>query len=166
MCRMRNFFCLFVLVAVLGIVSGMYLVAPPLAHAQAGLSTGMIQGTILDPNGAAVPGAKVTIASKATGAKITSAVSSTGTYTSGPLVPGEYVVRVEAKGFKALEMPATVQVGNITAGTVNPESGWEGTVVTVEASSMSVKTEKPTIQRVITEPQIEKLPIKRREFRA
>ncbi len=129
MCRMRNFFCLFVLVAVLGIVSGMYLVAPPLAHAQAGLSTGMIQGTILDPNGAAVPGAKVTIASKATGAKITSAVSSTGTYTSGPLVPGEYVVRVEAKGFKALEMPATVQVGNITAGTVTLEVGSESTVV-------------------------------------
>lgn len=164
MCRMRNFFCLFVLVAVLGIVSGMYLVAPPLAHAQAGLSTGMIQGTILDPNGAAVPGAKVTIASKATGAKITSAVSSTGTYTSGPLVPGEYVVRVEAKGFKALEMPATVQVGNITAGTVTLEVGSESTVVTVEASAISVNTEQPTIQGVITEQQIENLPINGRNF--
>src|SRR5713226_9583691 len=108
--RMRKITRLFALVAVLGIAAGTNLVAPPLAHAQAGLSTGTIQGTILDQNGASVPGAKVTITSKGTGAKISPNVSATGTYSSGPLAPGEYVIRVEAKSFKVLEMPATVQV--------------------------------------------------------
>src|SRR5882724_3139247 len=88
----------------------------PAAYAQAGLSTGTVQGTILDAKGASVAGAKVIITSKGTGAKLTPEVTSSGTYNSGPLVPGEYVIRVEAAGFKAVEETVTVQVGNITPG--------------------------------------------------
>src|SRR6267143_2444246 len=129
---------LFVPAAVLGILAGMNLVAPPLAHAQAGLSTGTIQGTILDPNGGSVPGAKVTVTSKATGAKIQAEVSSNGSYNSGPLAPGQYVVHVEAQGFRAVEMTATVLVGNITSASLTLEIGSENSVVTVEGSAISL----------------------------
>jgi hypothetical protein len=136
----------------------------PAASAQAGTSTGTIQGTILDPKGAAVPGAKVSITSKGTGAKLTPEVSSTGYYISGPLVPGDYVLRVESSGFKALEETLTVQVGNITPGTVTLEIGSEATVVTVEGTAVSVNTEQTTIQGVVTSGQIENLPINGRNF--
>src|ERR1700746_2977687 len=66
----------------------------PSVHAQVGISTGTIQGTILDPNGASVPGAKVIITSKATGAKTSETVTGSGTYNSGPLAPDDYTVRV------------------------------------------------------------------------
>ena len=104
----KTVFC--ALVALALVVAGNVALSPA-AHAQAGLSTGTIQGTILDAKGGSVAGAKVTIASKGTGAKITAEVTSSGTYNSGPLVPGQYVVRVEAAGFKAVEETFTVQVG-------------------------------------------------------
>jgi hypothetical protein len=154
---LRAFFVLLLLL-------GANLAILPAAHAQAGLSTGTIQGTILDAKGASVGSAKVTITSKGTGAKITADVTSAGTYSSGPLVPGQYVVRVEAAGFRAVEETLTVQVGNITPGTITLEVGSESTVVTVEGSAISVNTEQATIQGVVTATQIENLPINGRNF--
>src|SRR5246127_1578981 len=136
----------------------------PSAHAQAGISTGTIQGTVLDPHGASIPGAKVTITSKATGAKTGETVSGSGTYNSGPLAPGDYVVRVEASGFKTLEQTMAVQVGNITPGTVTLEVGSESSVVTVEGTALAVNTEQATVQGVVTSTQIENLPINGRNF--
>lgn len=147
--------------ALLFILSGVF---ATVADAQAGLSTGTIQGTILDAKGASVASAKVTVTSKGTGAKIVPEVTSAGSYSSGPLVPGEYVVRVEAAGFKVFEGTFTVQVGNITPGTVTLEVGSESTVVTVEGSAVNVNTEQSTIQGVVTSQQIENLPINGRNF--
>src|SRR5579883_1834831 len=75
----------------------------PAAHGQATVGTGSIQGTILDPNGAAVASAKVFLISKDTGRKIPLDVTSTGQYNSGPITPGNYTIRVEAAGFKTVE---------------------------------------------------------------
>jgi len=136
----------------------------PSVHAQAGISTGTIQGTVLDPHGASVPGAKVTITSKATGAKTNETVTSSGTYNSGPLAPGDYLLRVEASGFKTMEQTMAVQVGNITPGTVTLEVGSESSVVTVEGTALAVNTEQTTIQGVVTSTQIENLPINGRNF--
>lgn len=162
--RMRKLTSFFALLTALTILTGLSLVVPPSAHAQAGLSTGTIQGTILDPKGSVVATATVTITSKDTGSKIAPEVSPTGTYNSGPLVPGDYLVRVESKGFKSVELPVTVQVGNISPGSVTLELGAESTVVTVEGTAISVNTDQSTIQGVVTQQQIENLPINGRNF--
>lgn len=161
---MRKIVNLAALVLILGLIVGFNVVIAPTAKAQAGISTGSIQGTILDPHGASVPGAKVTITSKGTGAKIAPTVTSTGTYNSGPLVPEEYVVRVEAPGFRAIEETATVQVGNVTPLTLTLELGSGNTIITVEGSAVSLETETATIQGVVTSDQIENLPINGRNF--
>ena len=83
-------------ILVLGVALGMNLMVVPSAHAQATISSGSIQGTILDPNGASVSTAKVSITSKATGQTTNPEVTSSGDYSSGPLSPGVYVLRVEA----------------------------------------------------------------------
>jgi len=152
------------IIAMICIGVGLSFALAPAVQAQAGLSTGSIQGAILDPHGATVGGAKVTITNKATGAKITPAVTPSGEYNSGPLSPGDYLVRVEAPGFKALELPMTVQVGNIANGSVTLEIGSETTVVTVEGNAVSLNTEQATIQGVVTSQQIENLPINGRNF--
>ncbi|HKF26551.1 MAG TPA: TonB-dependent receptor, partial [Candidatus Acidoferrum sp.] len=136
----------------------------PGVQAQAGLSTGTIQGTILDPHGGSVAGAKVTITSKGTGAKQSPEVTSAGSYSSGPLVPGEYLVRVEAAGFRAVEQTVTVQVGNITPANITLEVGSETTIVTVEGTAVNVNIDQATIQGVVTSTQIENLPINGRNF--
>src|SRR6266436_4283755 len=160
----RPFIVVMAIIAAVSIGIGLNLTLAPVAQAQAGLSTGSIQGTILDPNGSTVPAAKVSITSKATGAKLQAEMSPSGTYNSGPLVPGEYVVRVEAPGFKTAEVPTTVQVGNITTSSVTLEVGSTTTVISVEGAAITLNTEQSTIQGVVTQQQIENLPINGRNF--
>src|SRR5215472_7187279 len=134
------------------------------AWSQATISTGGIQGNILDPQGAAVPTATVKITNKATGAELTPVVTSTGNYSSGALEPGSYLVRVQAPSFKTVEIPMVVQVGNVSTANVTLEVGSASTVVEVVGQAVAVNTEQPTIQGVVTAQQIENLPINGRNF--
>src|SRR5271165_3606432 len=146
------------LIAALGFVLGMSLVVAPTAHAQATISTGGIQGTVLDPKGAAVSSAKVSLSSKDTGTTQAGTVSGTGDFSFASLTPGVYSLRVEAPGFKTLEKTIVVQVGQVTSGTVTLEIGESSTVITVEGSNVTVNSEQVAIQGVLTEQQIEQLP--------
>jgi len=140
------------------------LVSPALMRAQTTISTGSIQGTIVDPSGAIVAGAKVTITDSATGQAITQTTTSAGTYTSGSLIPGNYVVRVEAKGFKTIDEAVPVDVGVTTSGNFKLQLGDAGQVVDVQASTLQVNTEQATVQGVINTEQIENLPVNGRNF--
>ncbi len=81
---------------VLTVVVGILAVTPA-AHAQATVGTGSIRGAVLDPGGNSVPSAKVTITSKETGRKIAPDITSSGEFNSGPVTPGQYTVRIEAR---------------------------------------------------------------------
>src|SRR2546430_13074950 len=61
---------------------------------------GAISGTVFDSNGAAVPGASVTITNLGTGQKATITTTDTGAFSAQSLDPVTYSVMVEAKGFK------------------------------------------------------------------
>jgi hypothetical protein len=143
---------------------GANLAFAPVATAQIGISSGTIQGTVFDPKGSSVPSAKVTITNKDTSAANSVEVTSAGSYTSGPLSPGNYLVRVEASGFKTVELPVTVLTGTVSSGNVTLEIGSGSTVVEVAASTISVNPDQATIQGVITEIQIANLPINGRNF--
>jgi hypothetical protein len=127
-------------------------------------STGSIQGIVVDQTGAVVPGAKVRITRIATGQVLNVVSNAAGAYTSGALTPGDYVVHVEAKGFKTAELPLTVQVGVTTAGSVRLPVGETSQVIEVQAGEVQVNTEQVTIQGVLTSQQIENLPINGRNF--
>jgi hypothetical protein len=140
------------------------LAASTVLLAQTTVSQGSIQGTITDPSGAVVGGAKITITHKATGQVITTASTNSGTYNSGGLIPGDYVLRVEAKGFRTSERTFAVQVGVTSSGNTKLEVGEASQVVEVQASSIQVNTEQSTVQGVITGDQIDKLPVDGRNF--
>src|SRR5207244_13614 len=127
---------------------GVMLVAPPKASTQATISTGSVQGAILDPKGAVVVSAKVTITNKDTGQMLEPEVTSAGTYNSGPLPPGQYVVRVAAKGFKTVEQTVVVAVGIITTANVTFELGSENTVLRVESSAIYKTVEQTVVVAV------------------
>lgn len=137
---------------------------PVLTHGQTTISTGSIQGTVTDPTGAVVSGAKITISNKATGRNISTISNSSGAYTSGALTPGDYVVRVEAAGFKTPEQAITVQVGVTSGLNVKLQVGQSDQLVEVKGTDVQVNTEQATIQGVLTADQIEKLPINGRNF--
>jgi hypothetical protein len=141
-----------------------FLLSPTFLLAQADVGNGNIVGAVTDPSGAVVSGAKITVTEKSKGVSIVRTTDSKGSYTSGALIPGVYVVRVEAPGFKSTELTVTVQVDNTASANVKLEVGQTSQVVEVEASSVSVNTEQATVQGVITESQINNLPVNGRNF--
>ena len=72
----------------------------------------MINGTVKDPNGAVVVGAKVTVRSEATGATRDAVTDNQGQFKVGELGPGGYKVTVTRDGFKTAERDAKIEGGN------------------------------------------------------
>jgi hypothetical protein len=132
--------------------------------AQTTISTGSIQGSITDPSGAVVPGAKISVSNKATGRVITVKSTTAGAYTSGALTPGDYTLKVEAQGFKTSELAVTVQVGVTSPGNIKLQLGENTQIVEVQSTSVEVNTQQATVQGVLTSQQIENLPINGRNF--
>src|SRR6267154_4429438 len=83
----------------LSLFAAFVLLMTSLPFAQTTISTGSIVGTVTDPTGAVVSGAKVEITNKGTGQTQSFTTSSAGAYASGALTPGDYMVRIEANGF-------------------------------------------------------------------
>src|SRR6266404_2397388 len=73
----------------------------PQASAQA--VYGSIFGTVTDPSGAAVAGAKVTVTSATKGTTFDTTTNSDGNYSVTHLIPDIYNIRAEGSGFKAFE---------------------------------------------------------------
>src|SRR5256885_252392 len=97
--------------------------------AQSTVSTGSIVGTVTDPSGAVVSGAKVTVSNTATGQTIDMTSNSAGAFNSGALSPGNYKVQVSAKGFNSMSTVTNVQVGNTTTVNAKMQLGQESTTI-------------------------------------
>ncbi len=134
------------------------------SFAQTTISTGSIVGTITDPQGAVVSGARLTITNAGTGQTVSVVANSSGAFNSGALTPGEYKVQVSAKGFSSVSEVITVQVGNTA--TFNPklQLGQESQIIEVQASDVQVNTEQASVQGVLTASQIDNLPVNGRNF--
>ena len=151
------------LLVVLMLVAVAAMVGQP-AWSQSTISTGSIQGTVTDPQGAAVVNAEVTISSQNGGKSIEVVTNGTGLYNSGALTPGIYAVRVSAQGFQTIALSITVQVGSISSGNIALTLGSQATVVEVTSGAVLVNTEQAQIQGVVTADQIDNLPINGRNF--
>src|SRR5688500_15190191 len=72
-----------------------------------------LTGVVTDPNGAVVPGVTVTATQTATGMRRQTVSNEEGLYVLTDLAPGEYEIRVEAKGLltKVSKAPGRGRVG-------------------------------------------------------
>src|SRR5436190_2003627 len=77
------------------------IVSASFAFAQ--ISTGEVNGTVNDPNGASVPGAVLKLINQATKIESQVTASQSGYFTFVNVKPGTYVLRVEVTGFKRAE---------------------------------------------------------------
>ncbi len=80
----------------------MFVIVALAACAAAQETRAQLSGTVTDPAGAAVPGANVTITNVGTKTVVRLATNATGYYEANLLLPGDYMVEVEATGFKRL----------------------------------------------------------------
>jgi hypothetical protein len=121
--------------------------APQVYEANEGsAAAGTVSGRISDQNGALVAGAAVTITNEATSQSYTTTTTSEGTYQSPVLSPGNYSVRVNARGFKQLLVTNIAVGGNGPAhASVTLEVGNVQETVTIVGGGELVQTQSSTI---------------------
>src|SRR5690349_15351904 len=64
---------------------------------------GGVRGLVQDPEGAAVPGAKVTLVNQATTVARSTVTGATGEYSFSSIDPATYSVVIESSGFKRMQ---------------------------------------------------------------
>jgi hypothetical protein len=131
---------------------------PFMANAQSA-SSAQISGTVVDPQGAVVPGAKVTATNKATGTSRSATTTSTGNYVIPNLQPGTYDVSVDAKGFaKGATENITLNLGDQRdlGFKLNVAGSTESVEVTTQAPL--IETTKTDVSTSVTSLDMERLP--------
>jgi hypothetical protein len=139
------------------------LLAPAIA-AQTQSTTGDIQGTVQDANGAVVPGANIEIKNVDTGISRSLVTDDSGRFVALALQPGKYSVKVSKQGFSTAEDPNVVlTVGKALDLIFNLKTGGIDEVVTVTASP-TVDTVKTEVSTTINEMAVSTTPILGRKF--
>lgn len=133
-----------------------------------GQTSASLSGTVQDPQGNAVSGAKVTVSDPARNLQIEATTSSDGQFSFPTLQPGTYTVTVEAQGFK--KVVKTGIVLNIadrqSTGVIGLEVGQIGDTVevTADAAQLLIKTESGEQSQVISGEQVSNLALNGRNY--
>src|SRR5262245_13891342 len=127
--------------------------------------TGALRGSVTDPAKAIISDAVVTVKNKQTGAERAVSSKSSGEFFINSLLPGEYEVKVMAKGFKTNIASVTIQVGNTSTLEVALEVGDASESVVISGDSTAlVNPADFKVDGVITRRKIDGLPLNGRNF--
>ena len=97
--------------------------------------TGTVGGTVVDPQGAAIPGATITLTDEKTRTTRTQVTAVDGEFVFRSVIPGAYTVKVELAGFRSFEKRSNIvnASSDVNLGKIKLEIGSLTEVVTVEA---------------------------------
>jgi len=121
---------------------------------------GIINGTVTDPSGAAIAGARVVATNTATNVATTTVTTSSGDFTIPALPVGTYQVRIEMQGFKAATRSGVVLTAG-SAATVNAqlEVGQLTESVEVTASLELLQTSTAKASTAVSNRLVDELPL-------
>lgn len=123
-------------------------------------TTGTITGTVTDPSGSMIAGAKVTIKQIETNITRTLTSSEAGTYKATLLQPGRYTVRVEKDGFKSFEQGGiTLAIDQTVLVDASLQIGSQAESVEVTTAPPVIQTEDSSIGQVIDSQAIQSAPL-------
>src|SRR5712664_582122 len=128
-------------------------------------SYGRILGTVTDQTGAVLTGATVTVTDTERGLARTLNSDSAGEYNAPNLIPGTYTIRVEAKGFKALNRQNVVlEVGKEVRVDLTPQTGDQTQTVTVTEAIPLVDTATSSLGGTLNNAEVNDLPLNGRNY--
>ncbi len=136
------------------------------AYAQVDYATGTLRGTVLDPHGAIITGATVTITNPNTGMRKTVKTAGDGSYQVPALQPGAYQITFEAPGFaKELVRGVELSVGQSLVYDAHLKVGSVTDTVEVSPDSVPlIQAEQSQQANTINSLQVEDLPNINRNF--
>src|ERR1700731_1486503 len=153
----------FVLLGTLAVFVVLGTMGAPQASAQA--VYGSIFGTVTDPSGAAVAGAKVTVTSATKGTTFDTTTNSDGNYSVTHLIPDTYNIRAEGSGFKAFEsknISVSADAGSRVDGQFQVGGSTETVEVTSEAPQLT--TDRADVATTFNDKYVQDVPILNRNF--
>src|ERR1700688_3170732 len=141
---------------------GLLLIAPSLFSQG---NQGRITGTIADQSGGAMSGATVTVLDVARGVSRTLTTDDSGEYNAPNLTPGQYSVRVEAKGFKTeTRQNIAVEVGKELRVDLSMQPGDVSQTITITEAAPLVETTNATLGGTLSNQTINDLPLNGRNY--
>ena len=127
-----------------------------------------LSGTVQDPQGNVIGGAKVTVADPIKNLKFEGTTSDSGTFSFPTLQPGVYTLTVEMSGFKQLVKTGIVinTADRQSAGTITLEVGEVSATVQVAADSaeLTIKKESGEQSEIITGRQLQETAVNGRNY--
>ena len=124
-----------------------------------------LSGTVTDPSGAAIPGAKITIRNTATGVVRETVANAEGIYTVPNLLPGDYEVSGAATGFAARQRShLTLTVGEQHVLNLQMQVGGVESSVDVTAEAPSVELGNASMTSVVSGEIARALPLNGRDW--
>ncbi len=128
-------------------------------------TTGTINGTVVDPSGSAVTGAKVGITNVATGGVSQTVSNSNGSFSQVGLPAGNYEVAVTAAGFSSFkEVGIYLESAGVHTVKIELQVGAVNTSVTVTASAAAVQTTTAEVSNTVSGEEVEALPLNGRNY--
>src|SRR5258706_14343764 len=131
------------------------------AHAQ---STATVQGTVLDTQRAAIPGATVVVRNAATGAERTLVSDASGNCTAAALPPGPYQIEVSLQGFQTQRREVTLQVSQTRQLDVELGVAAVAEQVNVTAEAPVIDTTTVSVGTVVNQRTVQEIPLNGRHF--
>src|SRR6266566_2257965 len=126
---------------------------------------GSIIGTVTDPQGNAVAGAKVTVTSVTKSFTYDTTTNESGNYSVTHLIPDTYKIKVEAPGFKALEVPSVgVSADNAAHVDAQLQVGAVTQSIEVTGEVPQLKTDRADVDMEFSQTYVEELPVLNRNF--
>ena len=148
-------------VAIACLLAGCF--APAAADAQT--NSGEIHGVVRDVQGAAVPGATVTVVHVATGLRVTRTSDASGRYFIPALPVGICTITVTLQGFKTVTLnDLVVSVGQRLDVPIELAIGDRAETVTVTTMQPLLQTANAEVSDVIDNRQVVQLPMNGRQF--
>src|SRR5215468_3074699 len=129
-------------------------------------NTASLAGTVLDPRGQAIHGAKVTLTSRTTGATRDTTADEDGRYVFVSLTPGTYKISVDAGTNFSVYTNESIAVRVGENATFDPRLELKGVqqTVTVTTETANIETSKTEVSDTIDSRRIEGLPINGRNY--
>jgi hypothetical protein len=125
---------------------------------------GGIRGTVKDPSGSVVPGARVTATTVGTGAQRFATTDKDGAFELVSVPVAHYDIGIEAAGFKKfVQKDVAVDIGHVVVVTADLVLGQSSQTITVEASGAQVETTSTQLGAVVNERAITELPLNSRD---
>src|SRR5258708_28842468 len=134
------------------------------APTRAQVCVATVTGTLTDPRGDAIPGAKVTAKNLGTGVSTSTTTNATGAFSMANLNPAEYEISASAAGFSTAQTKVTLAVGAQQEVNLALKVGQVTQIVEVTGAAPTVETTNPTLSAQPESTTIRELPLNGRDW--